>query len=557
MNIRMFGQRLLVLAFCCWCCAVRAGLFHACASNAECQYRACLDRVGYVDTVPSWAQSGLSTYAQCESNASLGDQYVCQFSISFIDWSQGMGFARTEYGPCVPGPCLPGRYKVESAEIDSCPPCPEGTYNSAADPWARECTGCASGKYQARAGQSACDNCPAGTYGTVLRGTSASAACAPCPPGSYASHTGSTQCLPCILGRAGSYLARGCSPATAPQMEPCEVCNRSDTLLRECGRTAPTQCGATRCTPALLRTQPDYTGDWLTAEYKCRPGEYLRGFNTTKDKDCRRCPSGMVGLDGVKCEWCAGPLEEPYWLDQSSCVCKAGAVMNRTGGCECPNGWRFDGGQRACVACANNSYGREGRCYDCGAGNYSVAGATACAQCVTGKYRLHGQDQCRSCANASRFYAPLPWSDACVACNRSCVSLPGWRDAGPCPSGSGDYRVCAPCDLRLPNHSAWVGGGGCVYKCDAGYFFSEWDGGACKPCSAEPCPPGLRSTPCTEYADRVCDIECVNTSKPTFHSTWARASAGAGPPCPWKCEDGYDAVESDYWMFRLHECVPA
>ena len=93
-----------------------------------------------------------------------------------------------------------------------------------------------------------------------------------------------------------------------------------------------------------------------------------------------------------------------------------------------------------------------------------------------------------------------------------------------------------------------------MYKCDAGFYFSEWDAGACKPCSASQCPAGFRETPCSDFADRACDIECVNTSKPTFHSAWA--SAAEGSPCPWESEDGYEAVETDYWMFRLHECVP-
>ena len=406
--------------------------------------------------------------------------------------------------------------------------CPVGEY------WEHNgarCLPCPTGTYNAVDGQNLCNLCNPGQYNDK----SGQTGCRHCPPGTYNPHIAQSRCLECVAGSNCKTIIQ-CNAVTG---------------------TLAMSCGNTKCTPTLIPqgSQPDYTGDWLTAEYKCRLGWYLRGFTSKEDKDCRRCPSGMVGLDGIKCEWCAGPLEEPYWLDQSSCVCKAGAVMNRTGGCECPDGWRFDAARHECVACGNNSYGRGGECYDCGAGNYSAEGATECVSCGAGKYRLHGQAECQGCANASH-YAPHPWNNTCVACNRSCTAESGWRDAGPCPSGGTGYRVCAPCEVQRPNHSTWVTGGGCVYKCDAGYYFSEWDGGACKACSTGQCPAGFKGRACTEYADRVCDAECVNASKPTFHSTWAQATPD-GDACPWACEPGYKAVETDYWMFRLHECIPS
>lgn len=310
-----------------------------------------------------------------------------------------------------------------------------------------------------------------------------------------------------------------------------------------------------KCTAGLLGLQPDYTGDWLTEEYKCGPGEYLRGFNTSEDKDCRRCPADMVGLDGVKCEWCQGPLEEPYALDQSGCVCKAGAVMNRSGGCECEDGRRYNASILGCELCPVDTYGVGGQCYACEAGTFSsgMLGATACEQCTMGKYRLFGQSGgCRSCGGGPGHYAPVPWNDTCVACNRSCGD--GWSYAGPCPDGSVGFGVCLPCRMGLPGNASWVPGGGCVYKCNAGYYFSEWDMGACKPCSVEPCPAGMRGRPCSEYEDRTCDTECTNASKPIFYSKWRVGSKGG--ECPWECEAGYFARETDYVLFKIHECVP-
>lgn len=582
----VIGWMLEGLLRCGW---TEAGTVQGCVDASDCQYAACTTRSGYT-----------GTQVKCALDDWFSEYGLnCRQSRTYTSW----GVTETVWDACTPGPCPAGKYKAVADVRDSCVLCPTGKYMSestsddgcitcevgtyASTQGSTECTSCAAGSYQASTGQSSCETCAAG-YAQAREGQSD---CGYCQPGQYQPQTGQTRCLSCALGTysaklavtlsqpcvqctAGSYAsAAGAGACQTCQTKPSsrwfytrlctytqpatwDECRSCSNQAAPCTNNADTRCGAIPCTAALLAQQPDYS-EWLTAEYKCRPGQYLRGFNTTEDKDCRPCPSGMVGLDGVKCEWCAGPLEEPYWLDQSSCVCKAPAVMNRTGGCECPDGWRFNETASECEACPINTYGRQGRCYDCGAGNFSAAGATECAQCVYGKYRLQGDKECRSCANATQFYAPNAWSDECVGCNRSCDGLPGWRDNGPCPSGIAGYRVCAPCEIQLPNHSTWVApGGGCVYKCDPGYYFNEWDSGACKPCSTAPCPPGLKGTACTDYADRACDNECVNTSKPTFHSVWAEAGPAAASPCPWVCEDGYEAVETDYWMFQLHECVP-
>lgn len=114
--------------------------------------------------------------------------------------------------------------------------------------------------------------------------------------------------------------------------------------------------------------------------------------------------------------------------------------------------------------------------------------------------------------------------------------------------------------MGLPGNAAWIRGGGCVYQCNAGYYFSEWDMGTCKTCSVEPCAAGFRGRACTEYADKVCDTECSNASKPVFYSKWVVGTAGVGAElegeCPWMCEDGYMATMTDYVLFQIHECVP-
>lgn len=471
--------------------------------------------------------------------------------------------------------CAAGKYQALNGS-SSCNDCPAGSYGNVVGASSMAsgcvvctkgsaqavagavsvCTVCVAGKYQDLDGQARCKDCPVGTFGVTVGATSFLSGCSVCAPGTYASFEGASQCLSCsgaLSVPVGYYHARRCNSGSSPLSELCPVCKSGD-KSRPCTETTPTQCGAVKCTAGLLGLQPDYTGDWLTEEYKCGPGEYLRGFNTSEDKDCRRCPADMVGRDGVKCEWCQGPLEEPYALDRASCVCTFGAVMNSSGGCECEDGRRFNATSRGCEPCPLDMYGVGGQCYACGAGTFSgILGATVCEGCAVGKYRLQGQSGgCRSCVKGPGHYAPVPWNDTCVACNRSCGD--GWSYGGPCPDGSVGFGVCLPCRMDLPGNATWIQGGGCVYKCNAGYYFSEWDMGMCKPCSVGPCPAGLRGRACSEYEDRTCDTECSNASKPVFYSKWSVSGTDGG--CPWECEAGYVARETDYLLFRIHECVP-
>ena len=319
---------------------------------------------------------------------------------------------------------------------------------------------------------------------------------------------------------------------------------------------------------------------------RCKRGEYLvrpvlGPAEVATRRECRRCPPGLAGLDGVTCGACAGALEEPYWLDQASCVCKAPAqwrVSSGGGVCVCPDGWEQVGS--ACQRCrGNTSYGVGGRCFDCGAGNFSGpgGGATACERCAAGTFRLANASQgCERCA--AGWYAVDVERGGCAACNRSCAQ--GWRDAGSCVSyeGGSVYRRCEPC---WPGEQGPLGGapqdavwrGECVFECNAGFYLSISSSaaspallggvatavgpGRCEPCSTAACPGGRQWEDCTRERDRRCEAECgpgSNGSKPLAHARWA-PSRRAGE-CPWECEDGYEAVRSDYWLFAIYECAP-
>lgn len=341
----------------------------------------------------------------------------------------------------------------------------------------------------------------------------------------------------------------GCNGLTDGVCQACKSCGLGETVLRACDGTSNTMCRVTggfneSCLDA--REVPSYA--WVgAAEVKCVPGSYLSQFDAqTQAKQCVACPPGWAGPSGVFCKRC-GELEEPFFLDRSSCVCKGGvAVMNASGACVCPDGTRQSGGE--CVPCGANTRGVGGGCVACEAGKFALAGATACQACQYGQYRVEGQaGLCASCL--AGWFAPDASKSVCVQCNQTCTDKPGMYDAGACPGGGG--RVCASCPGGLPGNASWATWGNttqCAYACRAGFYRVEM---GCRSCTANrECEAGWVLTPCSEIQDSHCDVPCENATKPSLYSHWEK-----GNGCAWACDDGYEYRAWNYVLFELVECV--
>jgi hypothetical protein len=316
-------------------------------------------------------------------------------------------------------------------------------------------------------------------------------------------------------------------------------------MVKTCSNVSDTICGSVgACQGPNVSALARY--DWITQDETCKKGEYLWGLGPPPGyaRICVRCPEGMAGLNGVYCERC-GPLQQPYYLDQASCVCAGSAVMNASGACVCPDG-RTQSGD-ACVECGRNTYGVGGACYACAPGTVSGAGSAgpaSCVACAAGQYRLSGQLECAECAVG--WFAPdATGASGCVACNTSC---PSGTDPQPCPgSRNSSHMVCAACDEPLPGNASWTSG--CDYDCRAGFYRVP---GGCRACSVDrACPPGFKASVCGEDSDVNCDTACVNASKPEFYSVWT-----VSRDCQWGCQSGYGLVVTDYWVFQVFECVP-
>jgi hypothetical protein len=480
-----------------------------CETDDDCQYPACLD----IQSFPYLVGCRFNHQLRPDS----GTTKYCQL----IDINQD----------CPSRPCIPGEYRTFANGIPlTCQKCMPGTaYPSAelTDSYLKvpyTCNICGEHEYQNATGQPVCKECETGTYQFSLGQSS----CMPCPV---------KECPP------SQYLASSQECRTA--CKKCTLCGPGSTVLQPCSNTSNTICGSVeKCALANVSSLVMY--DWMTEEMRCRKGEYLWGLGPPPDytKTCQRCPAGMAGLNGVYCERC-GELQRPYHLDQASCVCVESAVMNASGACVCRDGFTLAG---TCVLCGRNTYGVGGYCYACPAGTVSSAGSAgpgSCVACAEGSYRSTNQTVCTGCGMG--WYAPdATGALGCVKCNTSC---PVGTTSEPCPGvqNGANYSRCAGCAKPLPGNASWTAG--CAYDCHAG-FYRVQDG--CRACTVDKaCPAGYRASACGADWDANCDTVCTNASKPEFYSAWL-----VSRDCQWGCQSGYTLVVTDYWMFKVFECVP-
>ena len=564
---------------------------------------------------------GGSVCANCDTGTyqALRAQASCQACTTCLDgqlWASGC--TRLGDGACTA--CSPGTYAV-GGRVFACSVCGAGTYQDAQQGTAckacqacragwfqsgactatadRQCSACPPGKFSAADGATACQTCGAGTYQDRANATACRACltcpagyswgdscnathdavcsrcaagtfnpsnqtsgCARCSAGTFQDGVGATGCKACRACPANRYLLSGCDGVSDGVCATCTVCPQG-TVVRACGNATDAVCGNASNCDAWGAAMGVY--DWIGDAQRCQAGKFLLAYDPSGPeaatrKDCRPCPAGWAGLNGVFCERC-GALEEPYYQDRSSCVCKGDAVMNASGACVCPDGYAQDQ-SGLCAPCGRNAYGLGGTCRACGAGTFTrgAEGATACEACEFGKYRTSSvQLECQSCALRG-WYAPDAAAGDCVPCNETCATA-GMQWDRWCPGDTTrGYSVCKACDGGLPDNATWANFSvdpvvaaraleECAYDCLDGFYHAN---GGCEACTQDRvCDAGWRLSECTNYADSNCDTACVDTNKPSFYSHWI---AGANN-CQWTCDDGYTLRVWDYVMFSLRECT--
>jgi TNFR/NGFR cysteine-rich region/Tyrosine-protein kinase ephrin type A/B receptor-like len=461
--------------------------------------------------------------------------------------------------------CAPGNYTLSPCQpsINTvCQSCLPGTYN--ANPSALACTSCAPGTFQPNASSTSCVSCPSGFYQpnasttaclTCQSGqyapTATVSACKTCQPGTYQPYSSASACLACPSCPSGSFMLSGCNGLNNITCQPCTTCpdqpayhanSNSSKTFTPCSLFSDTVCGTDVSCP-LPDTSSYYSwmlnGSIKLSTIACRAGNYLSGLNP---RSCMQCPAWLVGLNGIYCEPC-GPLQAPY-IDQASCMCVPPSTMNASGVCVCPDGYYASAG--VCLPCPINTMGLGGSCTLCDLGYYSPSTATACTLCDAGKYRRSSDATCQSCGTG--MYSQRVEYKVCIKCSTSCPD--GYR-AEACPGETNSsYMICSPCP-NLPDHARWGmtldANLPCNYTCDAGYYRGNKTEG-CLACNTTQCEPGYNKTACTEFADSNCDTECKDETKPRLFSQWTSG-------CSWACSPGYSLRVTDYWLFKMYECV--
>ena len=411
--------------------------------------------------------------------------------------------------------CSGGTY-VDAASATLCSPCPAGTFSSLATTF---CTPCAAGYFSGQ-GALACERCPrgswcsgglpyecpAGTYGSNLESTDASA-CTPCPQGTSNSAMGSMTSAACFTCPSGTFSSTG----------------------------------ATACSLCPPGTASAVTGAFSNAT--CEPCE-LGAFNSLPGQGtcAKYCPKGMRGV-----KLGGRGLEEAC----ANCTVGSFSAFSGSVSCEdCPPGtFSSAPGSYSCTSCPAGSFSTLGAasalsdCTPCPAGTFSSAsGSTACYSCPPGTASSSvGASNVSTCTQCSPgTYAPFSASTACASSPAGTFAGPGASVAQPCPLGTfrsalggvsaGDCEAC-------PYGKTTIAPGAqqstqCIsvpFTCPAGKQPSSAAAVSLEDCSALSCPPPLRPSAYAATSGFSSDASSVNKS--LFCLGCPTGAAGSPPSC--------------------------
>ena len=230
-------------------CTVGGGRGEGCCSGTRCfvcEYQEVINQV--TNRTARWFQCECELCPAGQAQPTQGNRACETCPPGWFADERGAEFCK---------PCPAGHFNPDEGRGKPCDPCEAGTYSlstlaefrkAVAGPFAAY-----TGAFDPREGASSCAKCPAGSYASKSRGSSA-LDCLPCPPGTY-SDDGSSECSLCPKGTFNPYWGK-------PGVASCELCE------------------AGSCT--------DGTGAAYC--YQC-------------------CPSLNIGCDDP--EWRGGPLEPP------------------------------------------------------------------------------------------------------------------------------------------------------------------------------------------------------------------------------------------------------
>jgi len=385
--------------------------------------------------------------------------------------------------------CGAGSYSATGSHGDvkhTCTKCSPGTYGASnyAQTSVEHCRACENGKAQDLSGQTACNDCTAGTYndgkefsmkvqcrawdcckenGEYLNGGSATenTQCLQCPVGSFLKVSGALEnaqdlchdVRQCTLCRAGTW-GMGNATKTSEKAE-CAAC--------AAGKFSKYSHDAN--SEIIMHDKPDSCKKCAAGKYQDQEGQSscsvcdLGSYAPAGTPSCTKCEAGRYGNSGIL----------PAANLGHCTVCENGQYQDGTGATACKTcacGQYQDGtGQPLPVACTQCAVGKflavpqdptvapMVKCASCALGKFAGLGACACTDCPAGEF-CDAQEDCGASAqqviSAAGFVTHAQTAGVCKACAKGKYSdWFGKKECTHCPDGqyqdATSYTKCHAC----------------------------------------------------------------------------------------------------------------
>jgi hypothetical protein len=494
-------------------------------STASISSSSCICAYGYGGTACQACSTGaykdVLGSSQCSTCIDKNATTVTLASTSSDNCTCKAGYAPSPWGSTIPKSqnctiCRAGYWSAGYGQ-SSCQSCQQGRYGSLLGATTLSCEGICPINHYCPLATSLPKSCPINT--TSLVGSSSLFQCQ-CLPGYYSSGTGG----PCYKCDIGAYSNGG--NATA-----CLTCTAHSTTLST-GSISITNCSCIDPYQGPNGGPCDYCyqGDWLDIDghtcHHCAAGRFGSLPTPINNASCSGiCSSGYYCAEAsISSTSEACPINATSPVGSTSindCYCPLGYSGNAFNGesCEaCPLGrYKSSNGNASCQGCVNGAIttsiaSTSIHSCECDAGYYGNASSTTtvpwCSICPAGTWSIKGSSVCSLCSMGSFGSTSGSTSSSCTG-----ICSIGYY----CPAGSTNSTA-----MSCPLHQTTVlpGGAAVIAECFCQPGYSGPNGGQCQACVA-----GLYSTSGGNSA-------CLPCLAGRFGSSIAAASPYCDGECP-------------------------
>jgi hypothetical protein len=289
----------------------------------------------------------------------------------------------------------------------------------------------------------ACENCAAGTYGTLA---SESARAGWTLFDSYLDHTNGgsgkwTQCGALCLADSNcrSWMGRNsgntCYHSTNPALR---LINSDNTNYGDHHPASVVQA-CVACPAAKYQANAGQSACSACEGMACPAGRYISGCGGATGGTCASCPVGKYSgtASSSSCASCPSGKYSAAAASGSCSTCPSGKFCDSgAGSCSsCPGGkFSADVSASGCGNCPSSKFSSDAAtsCSSCAGGRYSGASSSSCTSCPSGKYSLAAASGCTACpvGQIGKGTEKTTLEDGCEPCAAGRYSSTGETDCG-------------------------------------------------------------------------------------------------------------------------------